>query len=156
MVAAVRGSGRWEGNTSTRGGFLGGSVVRESACLHRRRPRRGRFDPWVRKMPWRRKWQPDPVSCLENPMDRGGWWGTVHEVAESQTLLTVCVCTHTNTHTHTHTLKGKAHLRFWSCHFPSPSEAYKLYLPLSPFTLPCLYYNYLDYLVYMFGTTLDM
>ena len=89
-------------------------------------------------------------------MDRGGWWGTVHEVAESQTLLTVCVCTHTNTHTHTHTLKGKAHLRFWSCHFPSPSEAYKLYFPLSPFNLPCLYYNYLDYLVYMFGTTLDM
>ena len=24
-------------------------------------------------------------SCLENPMDRGAWWDTVHEVAESQT-----------------------------------------------------------------------
>ena len=24
-------------------------------------------------------------SCLENPMDRGGWWATVHEVAKSQT-----------------------------------------------------------------------
>ena len=69
---------------------------------------------------------------------------------------TDCVRVHTHKHTHTHTLKGKAHLRFWSCHFPSPSEAYKLYFPLSPFTLPCLYYNYLDYLVYMFGTTLDM
>ena len=23
-------------------------------------------------------------SCLENPMDRGAWWDTVHEVAESQ------------------------------------------------------------------------
>ena len=22
-------------------------------------------------------------SCLENPMDRGAWWATVHEVAES-------------------------------------------------------------------------
>ena len=22
-------------------------------------------------------------SCLENPMDRGAWWGTVHGVAES-------------------------------------------------------------------------
>ena len=21
-------------------------------------------------------------SCLENPMDRGGWWSTVHRVAE--------------------------------------------------------------------------
>ena len=23
--------------------------------------RRCRFDPWVRKIPWRRKWQPTPV-----------------------------------------------------------------------------------------------
>ena len=31
-----------------------------------------RFDPWVRKTPWRRKWQPTPVSlCLEDPIDRG-------------------------------------------------------------------------------------
>ena len=26
-----------------------------------RRCRRRRFDPWVRKIPWRRKWQPTPV-----------------------------------------------------------------------------------------------
>ena len=26
-------------------------------------------------------------SCLENPMDRGGWWATVHGVAKSQTRL---------------------------------------------------------------------
>ena len=25
--------------------------------------------------------------CLENPMDRGGWWATVHRVAKSQTWL---------------------------------------------------------------------
>ena len=27
----------------------------------------------------------DPLqySCLENPMDRGAWWATVHRVAES-------------------------------------------------------------------------
>ena len=24
-------------------------------------------------------------SCLENPMDRGAWWATVHRVAKSQT-----------------------------------------------------------------------
>ena len=24
-------------------------------------------------------------SCLKNPMDRGAWWATVHEVAESDT-----------------------------------------------------------------------
>ena len=26
-------------------------------------------------------------SCLENPMDRGAWWATVHRVAKSQTQL---------------------------------------------------------------------
>ena len=26
-------------------------------------------------------------SCLENPMDRGAWWATVHEVAKSRTRL---------------------------------------------------------------------
>ena len=26
-------------------------------------------------------------SCLENPMDRGAWWATVHRVTKSQTLL---------------------------------------------------------------------
>ena len=27
-------------------------------------------------------------SCLENPMDRGAWWATVHRVAKSQTQVT--------------------------------------------------------------------
>ena len=30
---------------------------------------------------WRRKWQPTPVSCLENPMGRGVWQAPVHGVA---------------------------------------------------------------------------
>ena len=31
----------------------------------------------------------DPLqySCLENPMDRGAWWATVHRVAKSPTRL---------------------------------------------------------------------
>ena len=28
---------------------------------------------------------PLQYSCLENAMDRGAWWATVHRVAESQT-----------------------------------------------------------------------
>ena len=27
-------------------------------------------------------------SCLENPLDRGAWWTTVHRVAKSQAGLT--------------------------------------------------------------------
>ena len=30
-------------------------------CLQWRRHRRCRFNPWVKKIPWRRKWQPCPV-----------------------------------------------------------------------------------------------
>ena len=30
---------------------------------------------------------PLQYSCLENPMDRGAWWVTVHRVAKSQTQL---------------------------------------------------------------------
>ena len=30
---------------------------------------------------------PLQYSCLENPMDRGAWWTTVHGVTESRTRL---------------------------------------------------------------------
>ena len=30
---------------------------------------------------------PLQYSCLENPMDRGAWWVTVHRITKSQTLL---------------------------------------------------------------------
>jgi len=35
----------------------------------------------------RRQWHPLQYSCLENPMDGGPWWATVHGVAKSQTWL---------------------------------------------------------------------
>ena len=35
----------------------------------------------------RRKWQPTPVSCLENPRDGGAWWAAVYGVAQSRTRL---------------------------------------------------------------------
>ena len=39
--------------------FPGGTKDKQSACQCRRH-RRCRFDPWVGKIPWRRKWQPTP------------------------------------------------------------------------------------------------
>ena len=30
---------------------------------------------------------PLQCSCLENPMDRGAWWATVHRVAKNRTEL---------------------------------------------------------------------
>ena len=41
-------------------GFLGGLSGKE-ATRQCRRFKRLRFDPWVRKIPLRRKWQPTPV-----------------------------------------------------------------------------------------------
>ena len=38
-------------------------------------------------MHWSRKWQPTPVSCLENPRDRGAWWAAVSGVTQSRTRL---------------------------------------------------------------------
>ena len=40
--------------------FPNGSVDKELACQYRRHRSCG-FDLWVRKIPWRRKWQPTPV-----------------------------------------------------------------------------------------------
>ena len=40
--------------------FPGGASGKELACQCRRHKRCG-FDPWVRKIPWRRAWQPAPV-----------------------------------------------------------------------------------------------
>ena len=62
--------------------FPGGASGKESACRCRRHKRCG-FSPWVRKIPWRRKWHPTPVVLLENPMDRGTWQATVCGVMES-------------------------------------------------------------------------
>ena len=38
-------------------------------------------------MHWRRKWQPTPVSCLENPRDGGAWWAAIYGVTQSRTRL---------------------------------------------------------------------
>ena len=37
---------------------------------------------------WRRKWQSNPYSCPENPMDREAWQATVHGVARVRHDLT--------------------------------------------------------------------
>ena len=41
-------------------GFPSGSAVKR-ICLQYRRHRGHGFDPWVRKIPWRRAWQPTLV-----------------------------------------------------------------------------------------------
>ena len=62
--------------------FPGGASDKEPACQCRRHNRRG-FDPWLRKIPWRRAWQSTP----ETHMDIGIWWATIHRIEKSQTRL---------------------------------------------------------------------
>ena len=50
----------WGTSILISGGFLGGASGKEPTCQCRRCKRHG-FNPWVRKIPWRRKWQPTPV-----------------------------------------------------------------------------------------------
>ena len=55
--------------------------------------RRCGFDAWVRRILWRRAWNPLQCSCLNNPIDRGAWWATVHGVTKSWTQLSDWACT---------------------------------------------------------------
>ena len=74
---------RGKGERQYSRGFLGGPDSKESACNAEdlssvpgsgRSPREGTSYPLQ-------------YSCLENPMDRGAWWATVHGVVNSQTRL---------------------------------------------------------------------
>ena len=47
-------------NVSCHWVFPGGASGKEPVCQCRKHKRHG-FDPWVRKISWRRKWQPTPV-----------------------------------------------------------------------------------------------
>ena len=62
-------------------GFPGGSAGEESAC------NAGGLCsiPGLGRSPGREHSNPLQYFCLENPMDRGDWWDTVHGVTKSQT-----------------------------------------------------------------------
>ena len=52
-------------------------------CLPSRRHRRGGFDSWVGKIPWRMKWQPTPAFLPGKPYGQGRLGATAHGVAET-------------------------------------------------------------------------
>ena len=64
-------------------GFPGGSDVKASAC------NAGDLGsvPGSGRSPGEGNGNPLQYSCLENPMDGGAWWATVHGVAKSWTRL---------------------------------------------------------------------
>ena len=64
-------------------GFPGGSAGKESACNAGDMG----FIPGSGRSPGGGNSNPLQYSCLDNPMDRGAWWATVHGVTKSQTRL---------------------------------------------------------------------
>ena len=51
------------------------------ACQCRRHKRHG-FDPWLRKILWRRAWQPTPMFLPGESKDRGAWRAIIHWVTK--------------------------------------------------------------------------
>ena len=45
--------------------------------------------PGLGRSPGEGNGHPPQYSCLENPMDRGGWWSTVHAVTVSRSQLVI-------------------------------------------------------------------
>ena len=61
--------------------YPGGSVVKNPPA----NPRDVSSIPELGGSPGGGNGNPFQYSCLENSMDRGAWWATVHGVAKSQT-----------------------------------------------------------------------
>ena len=65
--------------------------VRASWAAHtvKNLPAMGRpgFSPGLGRSPREGNDNPLQFSCLENPMDGGAWWATVHGVTKNQTQL---------------------------------------------------------------------
>ena len=64
------------------GWFPGGSDGKESAC----NPGDPDSISGLGRSPGEGNGYPLQYSCLENPMDRGAWWATVHRVTKSNTI----------------------------------------------------------------------
>ena len=62
-------------------GFPGGSAVKNPPASE---GDMGSIPGWGRA-PQKGNGNPLQYSCLENSMDRGVWWATVHRVTQSQT-----------------------------------------------------------------------
>ena len=65
-------------------GLLGGSDGKESAC-NAGGARGLSAIPGSGRSLGEGNGNPLQYSCLENSMDRGAWWATVHEVSKSRT-----------------------------------------------------------------------
>ena len=67
-------------------GFPGGALVVKNPTANAGDIRDSSLIPRLGRSPGEGHGNPLQHSCLENPMDRGAWWATVHGVAKLDTL----------------------------------------------------------------------
>ena len=72
---------------SVRWGFPSSSDSKKKKKKISLQCRRPGFDPGSGRFPREGNGNALQYSCLENSMDRGAWWATVHRVTKSQTRL---------------------------------------------------------------------
>ena len=66
-------------------GFPSGSAVKNQPAMQE--TQESGFDPWIRKIPWRRAWQPNPIFLSGESHGQRSLAATVYRVAYSQTKL---------------------------------------------------------------------
>ena len=75
---------------------------KESACQCRKH-KRCMFNPWVRKIPWSRTWQPTPVFLpgkFHGQRSLVGFSPGVHNESDMTDCMHTCARAHTHTHIH--------------------------------------------------------
>ena len=75
-----QGTGRGEQTVGFAGGARGKEPLANAGDVGD-----GGLIPELGRSPGEVHGSPLQYTCLENPMDRGAWWATVHRVAKSQT-----------------------------------------------------------------------
>ena len=103
---------------------LGGASGKDPTCQCGRL-KRLRFNPWVRKIPWRRTWQPTPVFLTRQSNGQGSLMG--YSPWGHKELDTTEVTSHTRTHWFSQgSYKvGIITLLLWRCPFPMRQFGYR-------------------------------
>ena len=130
---------KYEGRIWNTLGFPRGASGKEPACQCRRQKRR-EFDPWVRKIPRRRAWQPTPVFLP------GESHGQRNLVGYSPQGRKESDTTEATWHTHMHSNNKTS----WKSFHSSPTNLlYSLYLRLDIYIYSVEYINF-EIQIYLF------
>ena len=81
----VKGFWKYNNSYTSRAGQMGEEIIITKFCKPLNKW--AGFDPWLGRFPGEGNGNLLQYSCLENPMEGGAWWATVHRVTKSWTRL---------------------------------------------------------------------